>query len=287
MPNKFWNAGVRVRQDADGRHFRRKARGLLPVVHPNAALQAEYRRRLVKLVDELAASVEYWLTAAYRGAEPEVARLALDASPARVLQAAVKALRRRWLRRFDALSKDLAQWFAGAAAERSDRQLRAALKRGGITVRFRTSKAVNDVLQAAVAENVALIRSIPTQYLTQVEGAVMRSVQVGRDLGPLAKELREHHGVSRRRAALIARDQNNKATAVITRVRQQELGVERAIWLHSHGGRKPRPSHVKQDGRTYDVAKGWFDPDEGVWTWPGVLVNCRCVSRSIIPGLDA
>ena len=86
-------------------------------------------------------------------------------------------------------------------------------------------------------------------------------------------------------AALIARDQNNKATATITRARQEDLGITHAYWIHSNGGKKPRPSHVKagQEKTVYEVSKGWFDPDEGEYIWPGMLINCRCVCKAILP----
>ncbi|WP_257785984.1 hypothetical protein [Burkholderia ubonensis] len=41
--------------------------------------------------------------------------------------------------------------------------------------------------------------------------------------------------MTKRRAAFIAHNQNSKATATITRVRQEGLGITEAIWLHSHG----------------------------------------------------
>lgn len=143
---------------------------------------------------------------------------------------------------------------------------------------------MRDALEATVAENVSLIKSIGSQYLTAIEGHVMRSVTTGRDLAPLARRLELQYGVTRRRAALIARDQNNKATAVITRERQNELGIK-AIWLHSAGGKEPRPTHVANSGKVYDPKEGWFDPDVGEHIWPGTLINCRCVSKSVIPGL--
>ena len=115
----------------------------------------------------------------------------------------------------------------------------------------------------------------------------MRAVQVGGDLGPLAQKLQHQYGVTRRRAAFIARDQNRKAFAVIERARYLELGVEQAIWRHSAGGKTPRPSHVKagREGVIYDVAKGWFDPDVKEFIQPGQLPNCRCFARAILPGL--
>jgi SPP1 gp7 family putative phage head morphogenesis protein len=144
--------------------------------------------------------------------------------------------------------------------------------------------AMRDIIQATVHENVSLIKSIPRQYLTQVEGLTMRSVQSGRDLGFLAKGLQKQFGVTKKRAALIARDQNNKATTMLNRARQTELGITEAIWVHSSAGKKPRPTHVKMNGKRYDVSEGMYDSHEGRYVLPGELINCRCTSRSVIPG---
>src|SRR5205085_12109859 len=101
-----------------------------------------------------------------------------------------------------------------------------------------------------------------------------------------SKELRHRFGVTRRRAALIARDQNNKVSGALHRVRQLELGIEKAIWIHSGGGKHPRPTHVRNNGKQYDVAKGWYDPAEKKFVMPGELINCRCVSRPVIAGFS-
>jgi uncharacterized protein with gpF-like domain len=215
-----------------------------------------------------------------------VVRLALDRkSAAEAITEAFAKLARRWQKKFDEAAPKLARWFATKASKRSDATLQRILKDGGFSVKFTMTPAAADIIDAAVAENVALIRSIPQQYLTQVEGAVMRSVRQGRDLGPLAKELRAQYGVTKRRAALIARDQNNKATADMTRARQVEKGYK-AIWRHSHAGKTPRPSHVANDGKTYDPARGWWDPHEKKLIWPGTLINCRCFSQTLIPGFE-
>lgn len=256
---------------------------VLPPVHPSEGVEAEYRRRLDAMIVQMHASIAHWLTAAYRANEPE---MAADGSPAAEINAAMRRLARRWQRRFDALAPKLAKHFAAEAAKRSDAGLKAALRKAGFTVQFKLTAPMNDVLQATTMENVSLIRSIGAEHLADVQQQVMRSVAAGRDLGTLAKGLEERYGVTKRRAALISRDQNNKATAVITRVRQTELGITQARWVHSAGGRHPRPSHVKagRDGLIYDVATG--AEIDGEWIRPGELIGCRCVSRSIVPGFS-
>lgn len=208
-------------------------------------------------------------------------------SPADKLSAAVRQLGLKWQERFNAAAPKLAEYFATAVEERSQRVLKKILKDGGISVRFRPSKAQTDVLQASIYENVSLIRSIPQQYLTDVEGLVMRSVMAGRDLGTLSKALVSRYGITKRRAALIARDQNNKATSAMTRARQKDLGIKYAIWMHSGAGKEPRPKHVAANGKRYDVSKGLQIGDKGQWVFPGEEISCRCTSRSIIPGFGA
>lgn len=271
----FTFAGVRL--NADGRRlYASDAKGTLPPTRPAAPIRIVYQRKLEEAVEEMHRSVSHWITADYRR------EMALDASAPRVLQAAVGKLSRRWLRNFDKLSGKLSDWFAKKVEERSTRALADALRRGGFTVRFKPTRAMNEAFQAVVGENIALIKSIPEQYLKSVEGAVMRSVQTGRDLGTLVEELTNAYGVTKRRAALIARTQNNQATAVMTRVRQIEAGITKARWLHSAGGKTPRPEHVAFSGKEYDIADG--APVEG--GWPGVAINCRCVSVPVIPGFD-
>lgn len=255
-------------------------------VRPSPAIAQLYRRRLDTLIGEMTRSVSYWLCAAYRANSPEVAELAQDELPATTLRRAVARLRLRWTRRFNRLAPDLAAHFATETAKRSDAALRRSLARGGMSVEFKLSSAMRDVLTATVEENVGLIRSIPERYFAEVQGAVMRSVAAGRDMGPLAETLEKQFGVAKRRAALISRDQSNKATANLQRVRQLEVGIREAVWVHSGGGKTLRPSHVRagRDRVRFDLDKGWWDPDEKEFVLPGQLINCRCVSRPVIPG---
>lgn len=274
----------------------------LAPVRPSAATEARYRCKLQALVAEMAASVLYWLGAAYKANPPTMAE---DELPAVAMRNAVRKLARRWQKQFDDLAPQLADYFAQAANERSASQLKRMLRKGGFSVEFKMTRAARDVMNASIAEQVGLIKSIPQKYFTEVEGAVMRSVMAGRDLQALTKELGDKVDLKRigmgrkpgesdkslatrtaKRAAFIARDQNNKATASITRVRQQEIGVTEAIWVHSGGGREPRPTHLAAGKRQqrYDVGEGWLDPAVGKKVFPGELPNCRCISRPVIPG---
>lgn len=231
------------------------------------------------MVKELNDSVTYWVKADYNKSG-----LAQDASPVEVLQSAFRKLAKRWTKRFDDMADKLAAKFGDAALVNADVSLSTAFKDIGVTVQFKMTEPMNNALQAVIAENVNLIKSIPEQYLTQVEALVMQSAGRGRDLGYLADELQKRYGITKRRAALIARDQNNKATSVMQAARQTSLGITEGIWHHSHAGKVPRPSHVRANGTKFDLSKGLLL--DGEWLLPGEAINCRCTWSAVIPGLN-
>lgn len=256
---------------------------ILQPVRANPSLEARFRRRLLCLIEEMNNSFVYWLEAQFKETPPEIA---MDATPAHQLQRAMNELKKRWRKRFNETADSLAEYYATEIADRSDARLKSILRKSGFSVQFRMTRAQKDIIAATVHENVSLIKSIPMKYMTDVEGDVMRAVQVGGDLGALSKSLQKNYEVTKKRAHTIARDQNNKATAALTRSRQMELGIKEAIWVHSGGGKHPRPSHVKAGAKRarYDVMKGWYDPAVQEYILPGTLINCRCTSRPIIKG---
>lgn len=262
-----------------------KAKILRPVP-PNKGIELQYRKKIYRLIDEMNRSVLHFITASFRTNEPEVTELAQDALPANELRKSIRRLTRRWQRRFREAAPEMADWFSQSVNTRSSLAMQQILKKGGWTVEFKMTPAQQDILHATINENVSLIKSIPQQYFTQIEGMVMRSVQTGRDLHQLTNDLQRQFGVTRRRAILIARDQTNKANANLTRARQLELGISRAVWVHSGAGKHPRPTHVRQSGKEFDIKTGWFDPAVKKYIFPGSEINCRCFSKSIVPGFS-
>lgn len=269
-----------------------KREKILKGIPPSAAIEALYRQRLKQVIEAMHRSVLYYVKAAYRANPPELLKYAADESPTVALQRIIRDLAKRWTGRINAGAEKLAKWFARSIGRRSDASLKKILKDAGVSVDWKLSREMNDVLQASIAQNVSLIKSIPSEYFTQIEGMVMRSVARGNDLKQLTDDLEQSFNVSRKRAEFIAQDQTSKANANMVRTRQ--LGVMGpdavAIWVHSHAGREPRPTHVAA-GRNqvrFKVAEGWHDPNPQVnrRIQPGELPRCRCMSRLVIPGFS-
>lgn len=254
---------------------------VLKPVRPNLGVEADYARQLDTLVDAMNKSVLYWLGAAYRANPPAMAQ---DATPTEELRKIMRKLARRWIKTFDEAAQQIANAFATQATNVAERTMAKILKDVGFAVPFKQTPAMKDAFDSVVVDNVALIKSIPSQQFTKIEGAVMRSVQAGRDLKGLQDELMSLGASSKMRAALIARDQNNKANAVMTKARRISLGLTQAKWRHSRGGVHPRKSHVEADGTIYDIGQGCLI--DGEYIMPGEKINCRCTSSAIIPGFD-
>ncbi|QDH18040.1 phage head morphogenesis protein [Swingsia samuiensis] len=234
-------------------------------------------------------STLYWLRANYRKIESQVVPaqdMAFDISVSKILRKIMEHLTSQWVKRFDKRAEDIAEDFVRRADHHTQANLKDALKKSGFTVKFNPSQSVREAAQLSINENVQLIKSIPQQYMAEVNTLVMQSAMAGRDLGTLSSELQKRYGISRRRAALIARDQNNKATATINRKRQMDLGLKEAIWIHSTAGKYPRPSHVKagNDKLRFRLDEGALIDGERIF--PGEAINCRCYWRTIIPGFD-
>lgn len=281
---------------------------VIRAVHPNIGVTLWYEKQLNALLADAYLDAALELTLAYRD-RPKVGIVAQDSiravwvrddGPPRIalsmaqdaaptVQRIDKVLKRwgkKWSLRFDKLSLDLSKKFAGRAFSVTDTSMREALKAAGFTVTFKPTRKSMQAYKLVVADNVGLIKNLQSDFYNRIQQDVWASVRAGADMGALSTKLQRSYGITKERAALISRDQNAKAKAVIETTRRQELGIKQAIWQHSSAGKEPRPVHAKwgRDQQVFDLSKGLYDPEAGEWVLPGQLINCRCTSRAIIPG---
>jgi 8-oxo-dGTP pyrophosphatase MutT (NUDIX family) len=219
------------------------------------------------------------------------ATIAADAKAARLsmgplLRKALSKWATLWTRRIEKVSTSIARDFAVQNKNATSAAMQAKLAKAGFTVKFKPTPASTSALDAVIAENVGLIRTIPQKFLGDVEVQVWQAVMSGSDLDTLSRDIKAKYGVAWRRAALIASDQNAKAKAAMERARREEVGITKAAWMHSHAGVTPRPTHVAMDDEVYEVAKGMWDSAVQKFIWPGTEINCRCSDRAVIPGFD-
>jgi len=215
-----------------------------------------------------------------KAAEPKT-HAAQDASISSQARILTNALLNKYTDLFNSLAKPTAERFADESNKSSDIAVKSSIRHMAEAVTLPTktitSGPLNDVLNAIVTENVGLIKSIPAQYLSGVQGAVMRSITTGNGMQDLVPYLQRHKGITLRRARLISRDQTIKAFSSLSRARMQKLGLTQFIWRHTAGSRHPRHLHIELNGQLCD----YNDPpviqnDPEVRGYPGQLINCLC-----------
>jgi SPP1 gp7 family putative phage head morphogenesis protein len=151
---------------------------------------------------------------------------------------------------------------------------------------FRNEPFLEDQLKLFSSQNAQYIKSIPSEELDRVSDIVQRGLQEGKRFKDVAKDIQKSYGITDRKAELIARDQTAKLNGSLTKLRQQEIGVDLYTWQTS-GDERVRSSHKVLDGKTCK----WSDPtvylNKGKWvkrpsTWthnhPLVDINCRCAA---------
>ena len=246
---------------------------VLPLIPPSVRIQKEYERMMMGMIDEIRADVIRDIVKPFKN------DLAMDGITD-WLSHVMDAVINRWSYNLDRIAPEMAKVFVGKSKSNYERRLLSILRRRGFTVGFNHSQYVEEQMQVALGENIGLIKSVGEQYLDRVRLSVWQSVKGGYDVEGLVKRLREIDGMSERRAKIIAGDQVGKINDAIENARALELGVTKAVWMHSGASKKPRLSHQKANGMEYDLEKGAYIDHE--WIHPRDKIGCKCGKRLII-----
>lgn len=226
----------------------------------------EYRRELVATFDDTPAIV-------------------MDASIANKASVALNALKRRFARLFRERAPGIVENMLRGVDKASTDTLNTSLKElsGGITLKTdKMPAALQQVVQSAIKENVALIKSIGEKYHTQIEGSVMRSLQPGgRGLADVREFLDKYEGITDRRRDLIAMNQVRRVSAAIQVERAKSAGVKEFVWRHSRGGAHPREIHERLDGKVFTLDNLPVIDKDGTRGLPGSLPNCHPGDSSV------
>jgi len=212
----------------------------------SAAVSTRYVLALTALTAQMTAQVKREVVKLFAGdaANAHFGQDASIASQARILTASLTD-------RFNALFAKKAEPMADAMVAGADKASTSALHSslqklsGGLSLKTSVRDPVLDnIYKAAVVENVGLIKSIASEYLQKVQGAVMRSITTGNGLQDLVPALEQYEGQTHRRAKNIALDQTRKTYNSINKGRMEKIGVKQFEWIHSGGGAHPREDHV-------------------------------------------
>lgn len=239
-----------------------------------AQLTAQTKREVLRLFETDAAGAHF-------GQDDTIA------SQSRIL---LNSLQQRFSDLFAKKAPGMADQMVNGAEKASTSAMHSSMQKlsGGMSLKTSVLNApLTEIYKASVTENVSLIKSIASNYLDQVQGAVMRSITSGNGLQDLVPALSQYEGQTHRRATNIALDQTRKAYNSINKGRMQALGIRKFQWIHSGGGAHPRKDHVEMDGEIFSFDKlPVIDERTGERGIPGQAPNCRCTMAPIFDFSD-
>ena len=249
-----------------------------------SAGQAErYAAGIASLTEQMFREYARELAALYKELPP----ITTDASISSQAGLLLTRLKRKFAALFAQRAPEIADRMMSGVDKAAQATLSQSLKEvsGGITLKTdKMPAALKQAAKASTIENVALIKSIGQTYHTQIEGAVMRSLQPGgRGMADVRDALEKYKGITDKRKDLIARDQVRKVSSAIYKERAQSAGIKSFRWLHSGGSSEPRPDHVAMSGNIYRYDNlPIVNPKTGERGLPGTQISCKCVQLPIL-----
>ena len=146
----------------------------------------------------------------------------------------------------------------------------------GVRVDLFSDIIIGPIVQRAILDNVALIKTIPTRLHVALSTRVTAlAKQAAFDEQLFIRELGKDFGSAGYNARRIARDQTTKTIGEFNRARQQDLGITEYVWSSSLDNRV-RLSHEANEGITFS----WDHPP--ATGNPGEDIQCRCAARPVI-----
>lgn len=250
---------------------------------PSKAYELEYRRKLQDLLHEMQEDVKKELTAYLK---KNTAQDSDNDTWAQIM----KWLRKKWYKRYDEKSREFAKWITDKTRKRTSAQVMRKLKQMGMTLKPHYSKQDKEMIREITSNNVALIKSIPQQYLYTVQQAVNNAFITGFDMQSVTETINEIltpiDEKSNNRAALLARDQINKTTQQFAIFEAKSVGATKGRWIHVPGKYSSRITHIKMNGQTFNLDDGLYDSDVHRNVKPGELIYCNCQFYVLVPGFD-
>ncbi len=275
-------------------------------IEPNQGVQKKFKKKLLNLQKEFQAMVMQDIAQALQ----DNALLALDAKPsgrskmspiagavnvALFVSRFIKNNLTRWSKYIQAKAKTLASWFCRSVAGSTSQAQKQALalagvphlrvqKRFGIPVinrQYVSEKAAKN-LPKYIDEVTNLISGISTGEVARLQDVLVSGLGSGQSLAQIQKVLSTFKDFDANRASRVALDQSTKINQQIQRDNAEDLGITRAVWVHVPGQYTSRETHIKMNGKKFDINQGLYDPAAKKYVQPGELPYCRCIMRLVV-----
>ncbi|WP_245929629.1 phage minor head protein [Brenneria roseae] len=269
-------------------------------IKPNDDAERFYRAQLREIIRQMAQAVDEALVPVLRRNYTADSYLT-DILKEAIRQAAENFQGQVFQRQAERLSQRVVSRAESDSTEAFVEQINRAI---GIDM---TALMVNenlvDYVDASIESNVALIKSLSSDYFEDIQMQVYDGILRGDSLTTIVRNLQHVTGTTYNRAHLIARDQTAKIQSDITSARQQNAGIDRFRWSTSQDVRvsgNPAGKYPYAKVSCFAISRMDTGLGTGVYLWskgaiykgqtglfPGrAHIGCRCHAIAQIKGLD-
>lgn len=250
------------------------------------------------LLQEMAASLSWWLLTEYKRQYPKLATDApplsgytpyemTSSNPPRSVYSSVKARfdaeQKRWQKKINEGAGRFGSRFAEKTRKETQEGLNDAFKRAGLAIVAKNSRRINTLFYLQRDNIVASVQYVLTDFLNGVMADALKGLTEGRDPNSLKQQIKDRLSRSQRRAGNASRDLAANTVNLLTRGYNEDLGLNTAIWVHVPGKKYSRRTHERMNGKEFDLRKGMWDPEVKQWIQPSQLPYCMCTYRLKVP----
>ncbi len=150
------------------------------------------------------------------------------------------------------------------------------------SARLAATEALKPQTNALILETVEWATKLRDDALNQFVADSLRGMAQGMGLDEVVENFNTLSNNRVTRAKMVARTQISTYNSLLTKIRAQNLGITKAVWITSRDERV-RASHADRAGKEFDLSDGLYSSVDGKDLLPGVDYNCRCDYRLIVP----
>lgn len=135
---------------------------------------------------------------------------------------------------------------------------------------------------ALMLETAQWIKTLRDESLEKFTNNSLFGMSQGESLDTIVSQFDGIVEERKNHAKFLARNQVQNYNSISTKIRAQNLGIQKAIW-ETAGDERVRPSHEDREGKEFDLAEGLYSSVDDKYLLPGTDFNCRCVAIYVVP----
>lgn len=134
-------------------------------------------------------------------------------------------------------------------------------------------EGLQSTTNALVLETAQWVKTLRDESLEKFTNNTLFGMSQGESLDTIVSQFDGVVSERKNHARFLARNQVQNYNSVTTKIRAQNLGITKAVWITA-GDERVRPSHEARDGKEFDLAEGLYSSADGQHLLPGTDYNC-------------